>query len=542
MVRLLTGQPPQGDPQYFLASLDPGKGKTEAVCAFLRAWKSLGFHPKGSVLIGLSRLDEIRAYIDRSGLAEEDFAVLVANGDILNDRGLQDRSQAQILFTTHEKLFRWTQVHPFAAQACFHYQGNPRTLRIWDESLLPARPVTLRLDAARGLLEPLRPACRPTASLLDALFAEVSGKASGEAVVIPSALAAQPKVLSAALPAAHQDRWDQLTALAGRTAIIQDSNLYGRELVAASQPLPADFAPAIILDASGRVRQTYRVWERHGGNLVRLPEAANDYGRLTIHHWHRAASRDALKNPTSRQAILQAVAEIINGKDEHEPWLIIHHMPKGTINAPEELSSLIDNPNGRIHFLHWGNHHGTNAYRAIRNVIVLGLWHYPSATYAAQHLAASLGPAAPTITDADLDAMQAGEHQHNLLQAICRANVRNSSDGICGDCTVHVIGKAGKDTKALLADTFPGASIHDWQPVEPELTGRSLEVAQEIERRFSDPEITSVRKAEVRQAVGFTNSQDLAQVLRRPDFVGWLAGQGFGLGLREIVRATIPYP
>jgi hypothetical protein len=50
--------------------------------------------------------------------------------------------------------------------------------------------------------------------------------------------------------------------------------------------------------------------------------------------------------------------------------------------------------------------------------------------------------------------MVAGEHHHNLLQAISRANVRNGTDGGCGDCVAYVIGKGGKDMKALLADTF----------------------------------------------------------------------------------------
>src|SRR3546814_10804386 len=85
--------------------------------------------------------------------------------------------------------------------------------------------------------------------------------------------------------------------------------------------------------------------------------------------------------------------------------------------------------------------HGTNAYRHVRHVVVIGLWNYAEAAYAAHHMATLPRQEGLSVTKEQLDAIKAGEHQHHLLQAICRANVRNCVGGACGECQVYVIGK-----------------------------------------------------------------------------------------------------
>lgn len=67
------------DPVYFLSSIDPGMGKTLSVSMFLKAWKDRGSLPAKSVLIGVSRLSEIRTYVEMSGLEATDFGVLTSD-------------------------------------------------------------------------------------------------------------------------------------------------------------------------------------------------------------------------------------------------------------------------------------------------------------------------------------------------------------------------------------------------------------------------------------------------------------------------------
>ncbi len=96
-------------------------------------------------------------------------------------------------------------------------------------------------------------------------------------------------------------------------------------------PTPQDVA---ILDASGRVRATYALWEKHLGNLVRLPSVAKSYGNLTVHVMDKGSGKNAwLKNG---EALAQEVAQLIDGKPE-EPWLVVYH--KGVKNGaiPDQI-------------------------------------------------------------------------------------------------------------------------------------------------------------------------------------------------------------
>lgn len=515
--------------------MDPGEGKSSAICDFLRSWKEDGFSHHHGALIVLSRHEEIRAYVDRAGLERRDYAVTVAEGlDAMNEMGLSDPDAAPVLFTTHEKLRRWTAGRSFAEADKFHYLSRPRALRIWDESFLPAQPVTVRLDVLKGIPATIRLAHPKAAEGLDALTAFVESSETLRPIWLPRYLAI-PHRPPTGLSGTQKQAWSALASILGREAVILSDNRMGKVLASATTPLPADFLPALVLDASGRVRETYQAMEDSGMALSRLPAPGRIYSRLTVHHWDRASSRSALNDPEARREILEGAASVINA-DPAEEWLIVHHQARGDDKVLDELKAQVANPE-RLHFLNWGRHNATNAYRHVRRVMVLSLWHMTDAAYTAHHIAASGRVPSQGLDRETLSRIAGGEHRHNLLQAICRANVRNGADGVCGYCEAYVIGKAGKDTKALLAETFPGAAIRDWRPFGAgELTGRSLDVAEEIRRRFAAGGTERVRKIDIRQAVGLSSAPELAQVLGRPAFKAWLADEGLMLGTREICR------
>lgn len=520
---------------YYLSSLDPGKGKTEAVCQFLKAWKSRGFPGMSGVLIALSRREEIRSYIKRAGLSHADYAVLVERTHDLNGWGRARRDTAPVLFTTQAMIrSRCRHRDSFEKLTQFHYLGRPRSCRIWDETMVPAEPVALRLDTLLRLLEPLRPVAPSIAERLATFIAEADNAAAGSEITAPMAFAEVRDIT--VLEGELKDRWATLRVLADQKLIVTKSNLYGVELVASQDALPEDFAPALILDASGRVRETYRVWEATSGDLVRLPSATNDYSNLTVHHWHEAASRSALIEPNHRDRVLKKVAELIDASPSEE-WLVVHHMAKGDLDIERELRGRIEGDSSRLSFLHWGNHHGTNAYRHIEKVIVLGPWSYPKSLYLGQFLASGGDSvASSTQRDPPVQRIREGEHRHNLLQAICRTSVRNSSKGHCGKCEVYVIGKLGARGTALLTETFPGCEVLRWAPEGEVLRGQAKKLADELSERLRKPSVVSVSKAELGNAIGLKGSKGLAQVLKRPDVKRWMTVRGFHVTTREVVR------
>ena len=516
------------DPRYHLASVDPGTGKTAALCSFLKGWKADNFMPSRGALIVLSTHKEIEDCIARSDLKPCDFAILVKKDHPLNERGLSVADLAPVLFTTQEKLRRLCVGKSFAEVSSLHYRGQPRRLRVWDEAFLPATGETIRKDTLVQPLEALRPVAPQAVGVLESLADSLSAETVGSVVEVPRAARDSYKALYGQF-GTGAERWSALDRLAGLPAVVTESNREGLGIAGAALFLPTDFAPALILDASGRVRETYKTMEA-SGIVKRLPSGTRDYSNLHIHHWDRAASRSALSDPSARQEVLGAAAATINASGGEEPWLIIHLQDKAACRVREELTALVDDP-ARLSWLHWGNHHGTNAYRQIRKVMVIGLLTLPGPAYSALHVASG-GSMALATDKAALGTLKAGEHRHNLLQAICRASVRNGTDGACGECAVYLVGKLGSNAEGLLAETFPGAQVTSWFPAGLDMPASIRRVTLEIEAQLSVPGVRKIGKAAVRAALGYRTTAGLSKVLAGEPFRAWADSKGLEVTTR----------
>lgn len=522
MVQMLEGPPVE--PVFHLAPCDPGTGKTEALCSFLNAWKSLSFQPPAGALIVLATHKEIKSCISRSGLDPIDYAVLTSDEE-LNDSGLLAPEAAPVLFTTQEMLRRRCHGRSFAEADELHFKGLPRSLRVWDEAFLPATPKHFRKDTLVQPLEELRlHTSREAMAPLDSLSDSLRAESIGEVVQVPEAV----RHAFTALPGRRKDKgdkWADLRLLAGQEAVVSHCNQKGLHLAGAALHIPADFAPALILDASGRVRETYKALEA-SGKLKRLADAPVDYSNLRIRHWNRAASRSALDSDKARREVLTGIAQTINASGLDERWLIVHHKAKDGqgYDILQDLGELVGNPD-RLAGIHWGNHHGTNDYRDIRRVVVLGPWGYSQPAYSALHVAAE-GPLELATDKETLDSIRRGENAHHLLQAICRASVRQGTGGVCGDCVVLVVGKYGADAQDLFQETFPGAHVSGWTPAGMELKGAALKVAQVIQEAFEVPGVLAVPKRDISTALGWTTTEQLRRVIIKPDFKAWMAARG----------------
>jgi hypothetical protein len=91
----------------YLSSLDPGVGKTQSVIHSVRALLKLERYSDIGVIICLGRSAEIQTIVREMRLADEQFAVLVANkkeNSHLNSMGNPDNNQARVLLTTQQML------------------------------------------------------------------------------------------------------------------------------------------------------------------------------------------------------------------------------------------------------------------------------------------------------------------------------------------------------------------------------------------------------------------------------------------------------
>lgn len=519
--------------RYYLSSIDPGVGKTQSVAAFLRVWKAQGFSPASSVLIGLSRLQEIDSYLNDAGLDRNDIAVLTSDPD-RNAMGLPsaDHGFARIMFTTQQMIERRTRDCTFAEAEEFHFEGGPRALRIWDESFIPAEHLVIKADELARLPLALRRKAPAHAEAAQALTMQLWGPEKREHLLIPQVFEELPVRPSRSQDTALVKTLEALSRLAGqKLETIKAGD--GIHLAGASRPLPSDFAPVVILDASGRVRSTYRVWEQAGGLLHRLPVATNDYSRLRVHLWERNVGKTATD---AFEDVADALGKLIDDDDTDDHWLIVSYkdhpldglLPKGLKAATE----------GRLHFLTWGMHHGTNAYSHCRKVVLVGQLSYGLSGYRA--LAAACG--APEPGEAMDEELQRGEYQHHLLQALTRASVRRSRRGLAGICTAYVVASPQLGFADLIPATFPGCIIDRWSPDQSALEGRVGELISllaDARRR----KVPMVSKKELREALSI-KAPNLSRLLQHSDVRVWFESNRVRVhrNALELPRGFDPYP
>jgi hypothetical protein len=139
----------------------------------------------------------------------------------------------------------------------------------------------------------------------------------------------------------------------------------------------------VVMDASGRCRETYKEWIRSRANLVEGPAAVKDYGNLTIHHWNRGGGKSSWRKDSA--GLLDGIVKIIASKPDHEEWLVVHHKPsfrKGMPNIPKRLREMVVNGD-RLSFVTWGAHSAVNRFSHIRNVILAGILFLPEPAYEA---------------------------------------------------------------------------------------------------------------------------------------------------------------
>lgn len=526
------------DPLFYLSSIDPGTGKTLAVSLFLKAWRDNGFRPASSILVGVSRLEEIKTYMQASGLETHEVAVLTgigakdAEGVPYSSLGVSQKHHgtARVMFTTQQMIQSRVRGLQFAEAEEFFFDGKPRVLRIWDESILLDEPLTVRVDDLGLVASPLRRTHGKFVMAVRAFQRTLWDAKPGDTVMIPQAL--QDLAPSTTKRGALDEVIGRVERLAGQPALLIDTGGGDVRLAGTAPSIPNDFAPAIIIDASGRVRETYKLWRAHRDTLHRLPAAANDYRNLEVDVWQRATGRTALQTPADRKIVVDAMAAVIN-QDASSEWIILHYNDNAAIFGDLQ-KRVTQDAAGRLHQLTWGMHHGTNAYADVPNMMIVGQLTYSQADYVA-HVSAASGKDIAAVSDEDARAMQHGEFDHNLFQAVCRGAVRRSREGLAGRSQVYIVTTARQGLEERIVKIFPGCQVARWQPVQKALKGQAEEVLASLEDRFADPACSWVPRVDVYEQLGIEKS-NFRRLLKKPAVAERLYAEGIAVRPDEFVK------
>jgi hypothetical protein len=317
--------------------------------------------------------------------------------------------------------------------------------------------------------------------------------------------------------------------MSGRTiAIRSDGPHHGNALLTYRNTLPADLAPLLVLDASGRVRETYNEMEQHRGNLVRLRGAIKKYDRVTLHVWETASGKGAFaKGESQAHRLMDGITETIKAKPA-EPWLVVHHLPSHrVIDVAEALRARLGGEIAeRVSFVTWGRHTAVNNYRNVPNIILAGvLYLRASQAEAKGRSAADLAPEAGDYNGDRLRRLELGEARDAVLQAACRGELRCCDGDQAHRSDVYIIASNGKGVPQSLPEIFPGAKVERWRPVERKLTGHVKAAFEYITARLTGG-AELVKFSEVQKHLAMRSQHFTNDVRKHPEFIGAIADAG----------------
>lgn len=512
--------------RVYVSSLDPGMGKTTSLIVFLRKLVGSQDHRDVAVLVCLSRKAEIERIVRDVGLEEVDFAVLTSDEEI-NALSSTPPSEARVLFTTQQMLLSRLRGGRFETCPTFHYQGLPREVRVWDEAMEPGQVVMLSSDDIGGLLRFLRRVSADLADTMDDLMDRLRKADIGSLFQFPKL---DHEVLQRAVALLGND-WqaahvEALAELSGQRVRVCSGWGSQRVAVLARTLLPEDLAPVLVLDASARVRETYKLWAETRGGLNFLSSATKDYSPLTIHVARKGAGKSSWGQ--NGPALAKTVAEM-RSQRLGQRCLIVHHKADKHLDASNLISdAIIPDAMHNTSFLHWGMHQATNEYADVPVVILAGTFNLPPSQYLGlAHASLSL-PMDKTLPEAVVQRVALGEHGHAIVQAVGRGVTRGCSDGKCLSGEVYIIAAAGSGIEEALSDWFPGATVKRWYPADrPVLTGKVAEAAAYIKQRLKEDPTASILFQDVMGHIGCSNRSNFNRTIRRHDlFRLWLADQG----------------
>jgi hypothetical protein len=497
-----------------LSSLAPGIGKTQTICIFLNLLlKNEDYRDQG-ILICLSTYDEIESYMDKMEVDQSNRAILTSEHK-LNRLGNPNHNDAQVLFTTQQRMYRrLKQYENFSKADEFFYKGKPRQIRIWDESFLPGDPIVTRRDDLLFLIGALRNPCPEFTAELDELLNKKLLDVKGESLLeLPDLIEKHGldlNKLTGILKQQNRNKEDVDAAsnfwfLLGRSVSVGKDGMMGCTALSYDETIPDDISPLLVLDASGSYRATYEEMASHRKNIIRLKVAHKDHSDLEIHHWVTGGGKLSFIRRTDEY--IEGIANTINEEPDKE-WLIIIHKDMELENRIRPMLEKADQ--GNIHFINWGKHRSTNKYSQADRVILAGTLYLSGSQHESLgRLSAGKLPEHGEYPEEAINRVALGELKHIILQGACRGAVRLCEGNKCKPCKVFIMGAKKSGVKPeLFQELFPKSTYHLWRPITRELTGKVKAAMDYLIQRFDDPEVEYVSFREVMKAIGYITIVD----------------------------------
>ncbi len=487
------------DPAFYVCALDTGVGKSITLSQTIRAVRHhSGWQGDIGTVICVGRYTQVEAMIDAMRLNPRDFAVFVSMeeepGRRVGELGLgPDRiDDAPILLTTHQMVERKLSKGKSWAEASeFFYKGKPRILRVWDEAILPGRPVTIsrsELAEAVGVLKRHRKLSDQLWGLLEQLLQAEQGmivEVPDLEGVIPlsslwSTIGNQPRESIATT-------LTKLWSISGAATRVSNDGPLGNALLTYDRDLPDDIKPIMVLDAAALRKANYHQQDKGRGDLRWMKHVDKRYDHVSIRLKHGPAGKENYGDIYHER--LAEVAEVINENPGRRCLVLSHKADGGKIkDAAADLLPLLDEPQ-RVSFCTWGQHDATNAFVDCDLVITASVIYLPRSAYEAIGRVASDTPVLRPYSDQSVNEIKRGMLAGDLLQGLSRGALRQCDGRQAHACDVYVVGARHSAIPGVIGELFPGAQVRiGWgdKAARSDMTTVQTKILDAIEETGSD--------------------------------------------------------
>jgi hypothetical protein len=536
-----------------VSAIPAGTGKSASLAAFAHTLLTSADHSDVGMVVFVNRIAEAKDMADAVLAKDGDhcrrLCVITSDAAVNALGGHAQADEAQLVIATQAALkttLKSLHEAPFGAASRFHYRGQRRAVVCWDEAFAFNRPVTLDADTVTGLARAMRRQSDDAAHTLKRWSCDLDA-CKGGLVSVPDF-----EGLGVDFVRLEDDVGDQdeLVAQAKALAVISGDQGYVTHHGAASvlvthyPEIPPSLMPVIVTDASARVNASYTQMMRCGVALRWLKDAPKTYRNLTLRIVPTSASRSTYRDLKSHRGrdLIDMVARYIASVPGEDVLVIGYkgrfnvrgvvdtssdHKVRGTLEAALR-SRLAPEDQARVHYVAYGRHTATNAFKHVRHVILMGLNFIPKAAgHAASGAALNLDLIKDHPTNDQIAAMTQGMLMDSTLQALLRGNARMGVGGDCGvmEAVIPQTKQTGLSRSAYQG-MFPGAVIVDDNALMPSkpLKGRLNDLAGILARRLAAGEAEMTNESLYRE-LGVDKS-NFAKLVKRPEWQAHIAALG----------------
>lgn len=509
-----------------------GWGKTQSVVAWLTALYQKGYNDI-SVAVCASQVEalcEIFRQLVEAGVTKDRIGLWHSYGydrskardyiegciselpnGLASEAATGDYQSKQILLVTHSRVRGSGAVESYNI-----YNGEPRSLVIWDESLFICDAFGVELwkleNGYHAIKNPSSYYHDPKLAAflnegLSKLKVDLKSQQDGNSqkVLNMPPLSADEintfqKCLSEGLRRRHNpDVEDVLTFLSWcqEEVCIFPTNSKGGAMITYRIVVDPKIQNMVILDASYNLRMLMGL----NSGVTRMDyfdEAPVSYAGVKIHHLIKGAGKEKTYGEIERyektgKGFIREVAEVAAGVPENECILFVVFKPgkiwrqtgeNTKINAAETLKKalervgvdtkkkvlvevegrLVERP--RINVLTWGSETGTNMFGFCTNVILVGILHRDPEGLRA-YIAGQQDNLKADINSSLVQAVQASEAYHCAYQAASRGSCRFVKDDQAKSMNLWLPYRNTKIQEAL-DEVLPGAQWVEWELKHPD--------------------------------------------------------------------------